>query len=266
MTVYNGNLYVGGKFDSAGTIEANNLAMWNGSVWSAVGSGLKDSTIGALTVFNNQLIVGGFLGPYSKSIGIIDSWDGTKWTALGTGLTNYGKIFALTVYDSIVYAGGLFDTISGLQANDIAYWDGNSWNALGNGIFNGYVLTLIPFMSSLYAAGAFSNAGNITCNNIASYQLPNSINELFLTNSVVVYPNPSNSKFFFKIASGYQLMANSQLEIYNILGEKMYLQTLRQAQGDFAIDLSDQPEGIYLYRLIDKDGAAIASGKLVVEK
>jgi hypothetical protein len=61
LQVYNGNLYVAGHFDSAGGKYVRNLAMWNGTVWSAVNNNMKDSGIGSLTVFNGELYAGGFI-------------------------------------------------------------------------------------------------------------------------------------------------------------------------------------------------------------
>ncbi len=63
---------------------------------------------------------------------------------------------------------------------------------------------------------------------------------------------------------GEQLKANN-VEVYNMLGEKVYSQ-LAIDSGQWTIDLGNQPAGIYLYRIIDSKGAAIATGKLTVEK
>ncbi|MBK8982239.1 MAG: hypothetical protein IPM38_07930 [Ignavibacteria bacterium] len=41
LTVYNGELIVGGQFTSAGGIPANYIAKWNGSSWSPLGAGDK---------------------------------------------------------------------------------------------------------------------------------------------------------------------------------------------------------------------------------
>jgi hypothetical protein len=68
-------------------------------------------------------------------------------------------------------------------------------------------------------------------------------------------------------------MANSKIEVYNMLGEKVMNETLRpvtegqggQTQGDNKIDLSAQPTGIYLYRVTDEYGQLIGSGKLIKE-
>lgn len=40
-----GDLYVGGTFDHAGMTAANNVAVWNGSAWSALGSGITGSPL-----------------------------------------------------------------------------------------------------------------------------------------------------------------------------------------------------------------------------
>jgi hypothetical protein len=35
-------LYAGGGFSSAGSVAATNIAQWNGSSWSPLGSGVND--------------------------------------------------------------------------------------------------------------------------------------------------------------------------------------------------------------------------------
>jgi hypothetical protein len=68
MTVYDNKLIVGGWFDSAGEIPAHNIAAWDGSNWSALGSGTDsisgrfsfwDGPVFALKVFHDKLMVGG---------------------------------------------------------------------------------------------------------------------------------------------------------------------------------------------------------------
>ncbi len=54
-----GNLYAGGMFDSAGGVAVHNIAKWDGSVWSALGSGVN-STVEALAIDQSgNLYVGG---------------------------------------------------------------------------------------------------------------------------------------------------------------------------------------------------------------
>src|SRR5882757_6365389 len=56
MCVYNGELYVGGAFTMAGNQSAFNIAKWNGTSWSAVGSGVS-GIVYAMAVYNNELYV-----------------------------------------------------------------------------------------------------------------------------------------------------------------------------------------------------------------
>ena len=59
-----GNLYIGGKFTIAGGVVATNVAKWNGSSWSALGSGMGYSNslpeVFALAVSGKDLYAGGY--------------------------------------------------------------------------------------------------------------------------------------------------------------------------------------------------------------
>jgi hypothetical protein len=54
-----GDLYAGGYFTTAGGAAANHLAKWDGSNWSALGSGLGGGVVRAQAVLGNDLYVGG---------------------------------------------------------------------------------------------------------------------------------------------------------------------------------------------------------------
>lgn len=65
----------------------------------------------------------------------------------------------------------------------------------------------------------------------------------------------------------YELGIKNILEVDNIFGENVYTTPLIFFQGgDFEIGLTNEPSGIYLYRVIDETGKAIANGKFVIEK
>src|SRR5438105_9121405 len=49
-----GNLYIGGDFTVVGNVSANHIAKWNGSSWSALGSGMN-GTVYALAVSGSNL-------------------------------------------------------------------------------------------------------------------------------------------------------------------------------------------------------------------
>ena len=58
LAVSGTDLYAGGSFTTAGGTAANHIAKWNGSAWSALGSGM-DSEVDALAVSGTDLYAGG---------------------------------------------------------------------------------------------------------------------------------------------------------------------------------------------------------------
>jgi len=173
LAIYDSNLIVAGEFTIAGGVSANYIASWDGTFWSALGTGMNDWVL-ALTVYNNQLIAGGeFTTAGDAAATYIASWDGTSWSAMGTGMggTTIPYVYALTVYDSQLIAGGNFITAGGMTANYIASWDGTSWSALGTGM-NRFVLALTVNNTptpQLIVGGSFMTAGGVTANRIASW-------------------------------------------------------------------------------------------------
>jgi hypothetical protein len=121
LTVYDGELIAGGGFSSAGGVPANNVASWNGSNWSALGSGINSSVI-SLAVYDNQLIAGGgFSSAGGAPAAGAASWNGSSWSPLGSGTNNW--VQALAVYDNKLFAAGDF-TIAGEKVSAyLAAWD-----------------------------------------------------------------------------------------------------------------------------------------------
>jgi len=83
--------------------------------------------------------------------------------------------------------------------------------------------------------------------------------------NIILFPNPNNGVFTIQ-ANGYQPIANSQIEIYNMLGEKVYSHYQITNSSNYQIDLSSQPSGIYLYRVLKESGEAIGQGKVIIQK
>ncbi len=169
-------LVVGGGFSIAGNVLANNIAAWDGSSWSALGTG-TNGQVKALAVYNGTLIAGGaFTTAGGNSANRIAQWDGDTWSALeSNGMNN--DVRALTVFDDgsgpALYAGGWFTTAGGNSANRIARWDGDTWSALDSSGMNDAVYALTVFDdgsgAALYAGGCFTAAGGNSANRIAQW-------------------------------------------------------------------------------------------------
>jgi hypothetical protein len=161
------NLYAGGNFSQAGNWTAYCLAQWNGRSWTALGSGM-DNTVYALAASDSGLYAGGdFIKAGYNTVHYIAKWDWYwfNWSALGSGMGNsdINSVYALAIWSTNLYAGGLFSSAGGRAASSIAKWDGNSWTGIGSlGKTNSYpsVNALAILGSDLYAGGYFTTAGS----------------------------------------------------------------------------------------------------------
>jgi hypothetical protein len=63
-------------------------------------------------------------------------------------------------------------------------------------------------------------------------------------NEVQVYPNPGNGVFTIDISSGFEEPATA-VEVYNVMGERIYFSSKGISKGTNQIDLRGEPAGIY---------------------
>ena len=173
-------LYVGGSFTVAGCATAANIARWNGSAWSPLGSGLSNQ-VWALTIFNDGsgpalYAAGDFTAAGGPPGGRVVRWDGSDWSSVGSEMN--GSVRALTVFDSgsgpVLHAAGQFTSAGGPTINRVARLDGSTWSPLGSGL-SGSVSALTIFDDgegagpALYAGGFFATAGGQTASRIARW-------------------------------------------------------------------------------------------------
>lgn len=79
-----------------------------------------------------------------------------------------------------------------------------------------------------------------------------------------IYPNPNNGIFAI-ISSNPELISGPQtIEVYNVLGEKVY-SAFNIQHSALNIDLSNQPTGMYFYRVINMSGSLAGSGKFIIK-
>jgi len=166
LTVYNGDLIVGGQFTSAGGVPANYIARWNGSSWSPLGTG-TNAEVDALTVFNGELVAGGrFTFAGGVELNFIAKWDGTSWNDELGGVGS--SVTSLTVYQNRLIVGGYFIEADGSPAGYIASRGSGGWLNMGGGM-NSQVMTLGHYGSDLVAGGFFTTAGGSPASHIAKW-------------------------------------------------------------------------------------------------
>jgi hypothetical protein len=153
---HNNNVLVGGTFNNAGGSLANNLAEWNGSSWSTFSSGAGGSYSGvwALAVYNGNIYAGGSdfnnSSPYENLI----EWNGSSWVVPGSGMTGANTIYALCVFNNILYSTSLYIPFG-------AEWNGSTWTSIPGGLASG-IACFINYNNNLIAGGNFFHDNN-TC-------------------------------------------------------------------------------------------------------
>ncbi len=169
MVEYNGELYVGGDFTTAGGLTVNYIARWNGTRWDSVGHGL-DGHVRCLAIYNGELFAGGsFTHAGGQYTPFVARWNGSSWGPADLGMSSY--VNSMTTYHGKLYAGGIFSYASGIATAGIARWDGVSWDSVGSGIGGPepYLECLKVYNDVLYAGGEFTTAGNIPVGLIAQW-------------------------------------------------------------------------------------------------
>jgi trimeric autotransporter adhesin len=168
-------LYAAGAFATAGTSTAARIAVWDGTEWQPLRSGLANTCF-TLAVFNGKLYAGGdFNVAGGVTVERIASWDGTAWAALPgatfTGISRRPQ--AMVVFNNELIVAGTFANAGGNVANGIAAFNGTTWRSLGTGMTdNGdpaIIRALAVFNGELYATGSFDVAGGIAARNIAKW-------------------------------------------------------------------------------------------------
>jgi hypothetical protein len=180
------NIFVGGRFTTAGGVSANRIAKWNAvtSSWSALGTptvnGVNNPVLTIAVLDANNIFVGGFFtSAGSISANRIAKWNAvtSSWSALGTPTVNGvdNAVLKIAVLDATnVFVGGLFTAAGGTSnINRIAKWNGNTWSALGTPTINGVSGTVYAIdvlnASNIFVGGDFTSAGGGSANCIAKW-------------------------------------------------------------------------------------------------
>lgn len=157
-------LYAGGEFDKAGTANAANVARWDGTTWTALGTGVCCGGVSSLALYGGSIHAGGTIDATGDDpINGVARWNlatGT-WSSLGDGITG-GRptnVMAMTAWNGLLYVGGDFQKANGSLARHAAIWNGSTWSAFGAGA-NGSVRALLAVASgtspALWVGGDFT--------------------------------------------------------------------------------------------------------------
>jgi hypothetical protein len=140
LLVHDGALYAGGQFASIGSMPARRIARFDGSEWSALGSGINGN-VRALAEYDGDLIAAGSF-QWAGDVPAVNvaRWDGASWHPLGDGLPS--EALSLIVFNG--------DLIAGTTGHGVMSWDGTAWSRMGGG-FQAHVGCLAVYQGELFA-------------------------------------------------------------------------------------------------------------------
>lgn len=164
---YNGDLYVAGRWSSS---LQSYIAKWDGTTWSAVGSGFVEDTgfdrgIYTLEVFDGELYAGGYftIDINATLFRGVAKWNGTEWqplTDFAYGLSS--KVYDFQLWNSNIIIGGEFSgTFGGSTTNaSIIGFNGTNWVEFNEGLTNNNatpsVRSITVHNNDLIVAGTFN--------------------------------------------------------------------------------------------------------------
>jgi hypothetical protein len=250
LAVLGSDVYVGGQFRSAGGTAATNLARWNGTSWSAVGTGTgPNGLVTALTVVGPTLYVGGgFTQVGGVTANSVATWEGTTWASLGTGANNgvTGIVYALAVAGSDVYVGGQLNQAGGSSVQNLAKWNGTGWSRLGTGT-NGSVRALAVIGNRLYAGGLFTGVGDESkvMNYFGVYEssVPTATTNATNGTEITVYPNPASQIMTLTLPAAAETRV---VQLLNLQGKVVRQASVPAHARALTVSLSDLSVGVYV--------------------
>jgi len=203
------------------------------------------------------------LSPFNSTIFLqvlqeVSGRDSLYWTPYVGFSTSYYLIYRGPALNKLT----LIDSVSGsvLQYIDTLPPAGSIYLIKAENPSGGCTPThkhISPYHSNVSAYASISNGGiPVKVTGIGNIISPKSV--------VIISPNPNNGRFSIQIKN-CNSGSNSVVEVYNMFGEKVYSEALRQAQCNNQIDLSNEPSGIYLYRVKAETGELISEGKFIKE-
>ncbi|MGH7243925.1 MAG: immunoglobulin domain-containing protein [Phycisphaerales bacterium] len=134
----NGDVLVGGNFDTAGGVPAPNIARWNGTSWSSVGAGLSASggVVGAILPLpdGDVIVAGYFTSSGALVLNDVARWNGVAWSDMSAGLGAQPGVDHLVIApNGQIIAGGYFAIGLDASRGSLAAWNGISWEKFGGG-------------------------------------------------------------------------------------------------------------------------------------
>jgi hypothetical protein len=224
-----------------------------GNTWS-----LRDNGLPGIDIINcfasngSDIYVGTGFG---SGAGVYFSADtGMNWVAVNNGLPVSPFVSSLCISNGNIFAG--IPHFPGTNGVYLSTDNGNSWSDVNTGLTERSVSSLHVIGNDILA-GTYSSVFRRSISEILSAV---EIKEPYEHNSdCVIYPNPARDYFVVQFKAAIK---NASVEIYNLMGEKLYMESLVNTIMS-KINCKIISPGIYLVRV--RDGEKQYCRKLFIE-
>lgn len=237
LYVFNGELYAGGCFTSAGSgqIITNRVAKLSGGVWIAVDNGMvgtaNNYAVRCMTEYNNELYAGGSMtDPIMK-------WNGSSWIAISTAAMQNTGVNTMCAFNGMLFAAN----------SQIITYDGFVCSMPNDGNSNGVITSMAIYNNELYIGGDFTSIGSCTADYLAKYYMVSTSTVEYTTSQIRFYPNPAIDKI--TIESGQ----NNSIEIFNSQG-----QLVMQQQNTNTVNVTSLEAGCYTISIKTEESAKVS--------
>ena len=161
-----GDILFGGTFTTVGCYGINRVCRISGNSWNPLGTGQQGS-VTALAA-DPQGAIYSVNTPRNGQF-TIEKWTGTAWNTIAT-CTGHSVTSLAIDGSGVLWAAGLYASLNGSEAENIAVWDGRVWfpSSAGASVDNA-VNAIVPVNGDLYLAGDFETAAAIPARSIVNF-------------------------------------------------------------------------------------------------
>jgi sugar lactone lactonase YvrE len=153
-----------------------------------------------------------------------------------------------------INTSGIISTFAG---NGVMGYSGDGGNATAAEFNDPHMVAIDITSGNLF----ITDLGNNRIREVTTGS-PLALNKLNIDNEKInVYPNPNNGIFNIQLSA---INNKSSIFVYNILGLLVYQSLLNSTNTQ--IDLSNNANGIYLFRVLTETGNLLREGKLLIQK